>query len=53
MWDLDYVAETDEWLVQILDDFAAVPWAEELGHQGTLVVWEKLAADVGDSGIRR
>jgi hypothetical protein len=41
-WDLDYVAHTDEWLVQIPDDADAIPWADQLGPNGTLVLWEKL-----------
>ena len=48
-WDLDYVAETDQWLVQVPEDTGAIPWAEELDESGTLVVWEKLAAAEGDS----
>lgn len=41
-WDLDYVAKTDDWLVQVLDDTSAVPWISNLGKRGTLVVWEEL-----------
>lgn len=41
-WDLDYIAESDEWRVQIPDDLQSVPWFEELGDSGTLVVLEKL-----------
>ena len=48
-WDLDFVAETDEWRVQILDGFVAIPWSEELGQCGTLVVWEKLMVEA-DNG---
>ena len=44
-WDLDYIAETDEWRVQVLDDLAAIPWTQKLGKRGTLVVWEKLVGD--------
>jgi len=44
VWDLNYVAEQDEWLVQIPPsrDIPKIPWAEQLGEQGTLVVWEEL-----------
>ena len=41
-WDLDHVAETDEWLVQIPDDPSEVPWSSRLEEQGTLVVWESM-----------
>ena len=52
-WDLDYVSETGDWLVQIPDDASQTPWADQLGETGTLVVWEKLdrlsERDVGDA----
>ncbi len=41
-WDLDHVAETDEWLVQIPDDPAAIAGTQNLPGRGTLVLWEKL-----------
>lgn len=41
-WDLDYVAEHDEWLVQLPTDFHDVGFADDLGRRGTLVLWEKL-----------
>lgn len=49
-WDLDYVAETNQWLVQVPESTGAIPWAEELGESGTLVVWEKLGA--GEEGSK-
>lgn len=42
IWDLAYVAETDDWLVQIPDDLEAIPWASRLRSSGTLVIWEDL-----------
>ena len=41
-WDLDTVAETDEWLVQIPDEADDLPWTEHLPPRGTLIVWDKL-----------
>lgn len=41
-WDLDIVAETDEWYVEIPINTFNIPWAEMLQHDGTLVVWKKL-----------
>lgn len=41
-WNLDEVARTNKWLVEFLDDFSQVPWIEELGTSGTLVIWETL-----------
>ena len=44
IWDLAFVAKHDEWLVQIppARDILKIPWADQLGSQGTLVVWEEL-----------
>lgn len=57
IWDLDFVADKDEWLVQIPDDLSSVPWSEKLSATGTLVVWEKLdrvmEQDGSDAGIQR
>ncbi len=42
VWDLEHVAQTDDWLLLIPDDLSDIPWVERLGHQGTLVLWERL-----------
>lgn len=42
IWDLDYVARTDDWVVQIPSNPEELPWAKELGETGTLVLWENL-----------
>jgi hypothetical protein len=42
IWDLDFVAKRDDWLVQIPDDLSSIPWADRLAGSGTLVVWENL-----------
>ncbi len=42
IWDLDFVAERNKWLVQIPEQLAAIPWISHLGESGTLVIWEKL-----------
>ena len=42
VWDLDTVAARDEWLVEIPDVNAALPWLDRLTADGTLVVWQKL-----------
>lgn len=43
-WDLDYVAERDDWLLQLPPafDVETVPGLSDLGRTGVLVVWEKL-----------
>lgn len=43
VWDLDYVAETEDWTLQLLNnkEFSEVYKFSELQSNGTLVVWEK------------
>ncbi len=58
IWDLDTVADRNEWLVEIPGDHAALPWFERLGSNGTLVVWQKLdrltgAEDNRDNLVRQ
>ena len=51
-WDLDYIAGSDSWLVQIPDDPTSIPWiADFSASKGTLVVWEKfgIGADKEDT----
>lgn len=42
IWDLDDVAERNEWAVQLPDGVAGIPAVEQLGPKGTLVLWQKL-----------
>jgi hypothetical protein len=42
IWDLDDVAERNEWAVQLPDGVAGIPAVEQLGAKGTLVLWQKL-----------
>lgn len=51
-WDLKYVSETDDWLVQFPASTKGIPWVSELGAKGTLVVWENLdrLVDATDEG---
>ena len=42
IWDLDDVAERNEWAVQLPDRFDLVDGIDRLGPQGTLVLWQKL-----------
>jgi hypothetical protein len=42
IWDLQHVANEDDWLVQIPDDLMAIPWVDAIGETGTLVIWEDL-----------
>ncbi len=47
MWDLDWVAKNDDWTLRLFTDASHVPWIEELGPNGTLVLWEDLDRIVG------
>lgn len=57
IWDLDFVADKKDWLVQIPDDISGIPWVERLGERGTLVIWEHLdrvaEQDIADAGVDR
>ena len=46
-WDLDFVAQTNKWLVQVLDDVHQIPYSDLLDQSGTVVVWENLDRIVG------
>lgn len=50
IWDLDLVAEKDDWIVQVPDDPGLIPWAEQVGSSGTLVLWENLDRVVDQDG---
>ena len=50
IWDLDLVAKTDKWLLQIPDDIDSLPWSTLLGDTGTLVIWEDLDRVVEHDG---
>ena len=41
-WDLDLVATTNRWEVRLHDDVSDIPWADQLGDHGTLVLWRSL-----------
>lgn len=42
VWDLDDVAERNEWALQLPDDLSAIPSMDKLGPSGTLVLWQEL-----------
>lgn len=42
IWDLDDVAERNEWAVQLPEGVVGIPAVEQLGPKGTLVLWQKL-----------
>src|SRR5665647_2701766 len=42
VWNLEHVEEADDWLLEIPEDLTSVPWVDQLGEHGTLVVWQEL-----------
>ncbi|MGO4673326.1 ATP-binding protein [Bosea sp. 2YAB26] len=42
IWDLDDVAEQNQWAVQLPDHVTGFPAVDHLGATGTLVLWQKL-----------
>jgi len=42
IWDLDHVAKTNRWVVQVPDDASGFRWVDQMGPSGTLVLWEDL-----------
>ena len=42
IWDLDIVAETNQWCVELPERTSDIPWSDCLERNGTLVVWQKL-----------
>ena len=53
VWDLDTVARTDDWYVEIPDDCTTVPWFNRLGESGTLVVWQTLDRLIEKNSVDR
>ncbi|WP_417714786.1 ATP-binding protein [Roseibium sp. SCP15] len=41
-WDLDNVAQTNDWRVDLEDDLSKIPAANSLPENGTIVLWRKL-----------
>ena len=52
-WDLDTVADTDEWYIEFPDSTTVIPWAERLEGDGTLVVWQKLDRLVDSGSVKK
>lgn len=54
VWDLDHIAKTNRWSLQVLDgaEIAAIPFSAEITSRksGTLVLWENLDRLLGASG---
>lgn len=50
VWDLDTVADRDQWIIELPENLAGIPWSDRLIEDGTLVVWEKLDRLVGPDG---
>lgn len=55
-WNLDRIDAADDWILSILDeaDIQALPYANDLGKQGTAVIWRELDRLLEDeAGDRR
>lgn len=50
VWDLDKVAKTNRWEIDVFNDAGNRPWAQRLGLSGTLIIWEKLDRLAGSFG---
>lgn len=48
-WDLDHVARTDRWEVELPEDPSDLPYAKDLSTDGTVVLWETLDRVIGDA----
>jgi hypothetical protein len=51
-WDLDLIVAGNDWLLEIFDDISELPWVDELGPHGTLVILEKLDRLVNQDGTQ-
>lgn len=55
-WDLDFVAERNEWLIRVPPAFdpKSLPFIDRLGPTGTMVLWQKLdrLTDEDDAHLR-
>lgn len=49
-WDLDFVQEQDQWIIQIPNSIEGIPWSDRLESNGTLVLWENLDRVVDNGG---
>ena len=47
-WDLDRIANSNRWELELVDDWSSVPWLDGLGESGTLVLWEGLGIEAGE-----
>lgn len=50
IWDLDHVAREDKWSLLMPEDAAGIPFLDQLGPEGALVVWEDLDRAVEQEG---
>ena len=55
-WDLDEVARSNRWEIELHDSFEGIPWSDRLKNDGTLVVWrslDRLGGGAGDTDADR
>jgi hypothetical protein len=54
-WDLDHVEETNDWLLLTPPDFdpEQVPYVDQLGPEGTLVLWQRMDRFADQAGAEQ
>lgn len=51
IWDLDHVAKKDGWSLLVPDRVDGIPFVDQLGSEGSLVVWERMDRAVEQDGM--
>lgn len=42
IWDQDFIDKENDWILQIPEDPESIPFVDQIGETGTVVLWEKL-----------
>ena len=50
IWDLDHVAKKDSWSLLVPDRVDGIPFVDQLGPEGSLIVWERMDRAVEQDG---
>lgn len=50
IWDLDHVAKKESWSLLVPDRADGIPFVDQLGPEGSLVVWERMDRAVEQDG---
>ena len=54
-WDLDFVEQCNDWLIQVPPafDVKELPFIDQLGRTGTMILWQKLDRLNDDNDVKR